>query len=62
LKKTLTFYKRNSIWFLNNIKEREYMLGSYKKKEKELEDMIDTIKDDEKKKTTDARNEFSALP
>jgi len=30
--------------------EREYMLGSYKKKEKELEDMIDTIKDDEKKK------------
>jgi len=37
------------------------MLGSYKKKEKELEDMIDTIKDDEKKKTTDARNEFSAF-
>jgi vacuolar-type H+-ATPase subunit H len=36
------------------------MLGSYKKKEKELEDMIETIKDDEKKKATDARNEFSA--
>lgn len=41
--------------------EREYMLGSYKKKEKELEDMIETIKDDEKKKATDARNEFSAF-
>jgi vacuolar-type H+-ATPase subunit H len=37
------------------------MLNSYKKKEKELEDMIETIKDDEKKKAADARNEFSAL-
>ena len=37
------------------------MLQSYKKKEKELEDMIETIKEEEKKKNTDARNEFSAL-
>ena len=36
------------------------MMQSYKKKEKELEDMIETIKEDEKKKATDARNEFSA--
>ena len=37
------------------------MMQSYKKKEKELEDMIETIKEDEKKKATDARNEFSAF-
>lgn len=43
------------------IKEREQMLSNYKKKEKELEDMIETIKDDEKKKAADARNEFSAF-
>jgi vacuolar-type H+-ATPase subunit H len=36
------------------------MLSSYKQKEKELEDMIETIKEDEKKKATDARNDFSS--
>lgn len=37
------------------------MLNSYKKKEKELDDMIETIKEDEKKKQQDAKNEFSAF-
>ena len=36
------------------------MLNNYKKKEKELDDMIETIKEDEKKKQQDAKNEFSA--
>ena len=55
-------YSLGRIWFGKNIiKERDYMLNSYKKKEKELEDMIETIKDDEKKKAADARNEFSAF-
>lgn len=53
----LIFYVFSSIFFIFAKKEREEMIRNHKSKVREVENMIETVTEEEKKKSEEAKNE-----